>query len=78
MLLWCVQMLQGAADMAPNHTEALVHELLLRSSQDRRLAIDSTAALLSSMPLSRSGLLPITTVPSLSVCSPGCFLTVPC
>lgn len=57
MLLWCAQMLQEAANTAPGHTEALVHELLLRSSQDRRLATNSTAALLSSMSLSRSGLL---------------------
>ena len=52
-----MQMLRGAADSAPGHTEALVHELLLRSSQDRRLASNSTAALLSTMPLSRAGVL---------------------
>ena len=66
-ILGCMQMLRGAADTAPGHTEALVHELLLRSSQDRHLATNSTAALLSSMPLSQAGLL-CATVPS---CLPG-------
>lgn len=48
-------MLRGAADTAPGHTEALMHELLLRSSQDRRLAINRAAALLSTMPMSDTG-----------------------
>ena len=61
-----MQMLRGAADTAPSHTEALVHELLLRSSQDRRLATNSTAALLSSMPLSQAGLLCTSIYQSLS------------
>ena len=51
----CLQVLQGAADSAPGFTEALMHELMLVSSQNRQLPTNRASTLLNTMPVARAG-----------------------